>query len=71
MLLGQPLTSEDVARIEAAAVGELVSVRGPKGDGCNTCEFYYRKVATEVQFTGQMLCTLIACPATYPAERYK
>ena len=65
-------TPEEVARIGAAKVGEIVGINEPAGDGCNTCTAYYLKVSdSEVRHTGMGSCTLLACMPRYPPIKFR
>lgn len=63
---------EEVAKIDALPVGGGFVLSRPSGDGCNSCDIYYRKTGERtVKQTGWGPCTLLACTTTFPEERYK
>lgn len=63
---------EEIARIDALPVDAEFALIRPAGDGCNTCDVYYRKTGeTTVRQTGWESCTLRACQLQAPEQRFK
>jgi hypothetical protein len=64
---------EVISALEQADIGEVVMVRLPRGDGCNSCEHGFRKTGDGAfQRLGISGCTVAHClPPEVPVERYK
>jgi hypothetical protein len=64
---------EVINALEGAKIGEVVLVRLPRGDGCNSCDHGFRKTGDgEFQRLGISGCTVAHClPPEVPVERYK
>jgi hypothetical protein len=64
---------EVIDALDHAEIGEVVLVRLPRGDGCNSCEHGFRKTGEGMfQRLGISGCTLAHClPPEIPVERYK
>jgi hypothetical protein len=64
---------EVIDALDRAKIGDVVLVRLPSGDGCNSCEHGFRKTEEGMfQRLGMFWCTLARClPPEIPVERYK
>ena len=65
-------TAEEIAHFDKAAVGAIIHVIQPAGDGCNTCAWEYQKTGPDtVKMLGAGQCTLLACNVVLPELKYK
>ena len=72
-LVNHPDADQHNTLVKGAKIGEVVLVRLPRGDGCNSCDHGFRKTGDgEFQRLGISGCTVAHClPPEVPVERYK